>query len=75
MYLVLIGYNTQLPHKQHHSAAKRIALPHQIPKALLPYNITGVLRQRNMAQMKEQIKTTEKELSDKEIAYLSLPAN
>ena len=30
------------------------------------YNITGEPRQRNMAQMKEQIKTTEKELSDEE---------
>ena len=28
-------------------------------------------RQRNMAQMREQIKTPEKELSDKEIANLS----
>ena len=36
-----------------------------------PYNLTGALRQRNIAQMKEQIKTPEKELSNKEIAYLS----
>ena len=36
-----------------------------VPKALPPYNLTGVLRQRNMAQMKEQIKTPERELSDK----------
>ena len=28
-----------------------------------PYNITGVTRQRNMAQMKEQIKTPEKALA------------
>ena len=34
-------------------------------------NITGVLRQRNMAHMKEQIKTPEKNLIDKEIANLS----
>ena len=33
-----------------------------------PYNVTGPLRQRNMAQIKEQIKTPEKELSDEEIA-------
>ena len=32
---------------------------------------TGALRQRNMTQMKEQIKTPEKELSDKEIDNLS----
>ena len=42
-----------------------------MPKAPLPYNITGALRQRNMAQMKEQIKTPEKELSNKEIPNLS----
>ena len=36
-----------------------------------PYNITGEPRQRNMAQMKEQIKTPEKELSDKDINNLS----
>ena len=36
-----------------------------------PYNITGAQRQINMAQMKEQIRTPEKELSDKEIAKLS----
>ena len=32
---------------------------------------TGAPRQRNMAQMKEQIKTPEKELSNEEIANLS----
>ena len=42
-----------------------------MPKALPPYNSTGVPRQRNMAQMKEQSKTPEKELSDKQIANLS----
>ena len=35
------------------------------------YNVTGVLRQRNMAQMKEQIKTPEQELSNKERDNLS----
>ena len=42
-----------------------------IPKAPTPYNITGVPRQRNMAQKKEQIKTPEKELSDQELDNLS----
>ena len=36
-----------------------------------PYTLTGVLRQRNTAQMKEQSKTPERELGDKEIANLS----
>ena len=31
----------------------------------------GALRQRNMAQMKEQIKAPEKELSDKKVVNLS----
>ena len=35
-----------------------------------PYNITGALRQRNMAQMKDKIKTPEKELSSEEIDNL-----
>ena len=35
------------------------------------YNITGAPRQRNMAQMKEQSKTPEKELSNKEMDNLS----
>ncbi|KAF6099759.1 hypothetical protein HJG60_011497 [Phyllostomus discolor] len=38
-----------------------------MPKGLPPCNITSALRQRNMAQMKEQMKTPEKELSGKEI--------
>ena len=36
-----------------------------------PYKIAGVPRQRNMAQIKEQIKTLENELSDRDIANLS----
>ena len=36
-----------------------------------PYNRTGAPRQRNMPQMKEQFKTPEKELSDKEISNQS----
>ena len=44
----------------------------QIPKAPHPYNVTGVPRQRNVAQMNEQIKTPEKiQLSNEEIAILS----
>ena len=35
-----------------------------------PYNVTSALRQSNMAQMKEQSKTSERELSDEEIANL-----
>ena len=38
---------------------------------LCPLHVTGALRQRNMAQMKEQIKTPEKELCNEEIANLS----
>ena len=37
----------------------------------MPPNITGVPRQRNTAEMKEQIKTPEIELRDEEIANLS----
>ena len=33
--------------------------------------MTSMARQRNMAQNKEQIKSPEKQLSNKEIAYLS----
>ena len=60
-----------LPYTHCHKAAKRIALPWWIPKALPPYNLTGAPRQRNMAQMKKQIKTPQKELSNKEIDNLS----
>ena len=49
-----------LPHIQHHNSW-------QMPKTPPPYNVTGARRQINMAQMKEQIKPPEKELSDKEI--------
>ena len=51
-------------------AAKRVALAWRTPKALPPNYITDALRQRNMVKMKEQIKTPEKELSDKEPTYL-----
>ena len=60
-----------LPQRQCHNAVKRVALPWRIPKALPPYYITGALRQRNMTQMKEQIKIPRKELSNKEINNLS----
>ena len=36
-----------------------------------PYNVIGTPRQKNKAQMKEQIKTLKTELSDEEIANLS----
>ena len=52
-----------LPHIQHCSTVRRAAPP--------PYNLTGAPRQRNMAQMKEQSKTSEGELSDEEVANLS----
>ena len=60
-----------LPHRQCHSTAKRVALPEGIPKAPPLFNFSGVPRQRNMAQMKEQSKTSERELSDEDIANLS----
>ena len=60
-----------LPHRQQPSAARRVALPWGIPKAPPPYSLSGAPRQRNMAQMKEQSKTSERELSSEEIANLS----
>ena len=36
-----------------------------------PYHVTAVLRQINMAQMREQMKAPEKELNNEEIANLS----
>ena len=50
------------PNRQRHSTAKRVAPP--------PYNRSAAPGQRNMAQMKEQIKTPEKELSNEMIANL-----
>ena len=64
-----------LAHSHGHKAAKRVVLPRRIPKALLPYNLTGALRQRNMAQMKEQSRTPERELSDEEIANLLMESS
>ena len=60
-----------LPHRQHHSTAKRVVLPWWIPKTLPPYNLTGAPRQRNTAQIKEQSKTPEKELSNESLPNLS----
>ena len=49
-----------------------VALPWQIPKAPPPYYVTGALKQKYMAQMKEQIKAPEKiQLRDEEIVNLS----
>ena len=41
------------------------------PKALSPYNLSGALRQRNRAQMKEQSKASERDQSYEDIANLS----
>ena len=43
----------------------------EIKEKVYQNNQTGAPRQRNMAQMKEQSKTSERELSDEEIANLS----
>ena len=53
------------------SPTGRVALPGWIPKAPLPYNKSASSRQRNMAQMKEQSKASERELSEEEITNLS----
>ena len=45
--------------------------PGALHKAPPPHNLTVVPRQGNTAQMKEQSKTSERELSDEEIANLS----
>ena len=63
-----------LPHIQRHNASMCVALPWQIPKAICVIRIyvTGVPRQKKMAQMEEQIKAPEEiQLSDEEIANLS----
>ena len=59
-----------LLHREHHSTTKRVAPPWSIPKALPLHNLTGVPRKRNRVQMKEQSKTSERELSDEEMANL-----
>ena len=60
-----------LPHRQHGSTARRVALSWWLSKAPAPYNLTGALRQRNMSQMKEQSKTSERQLSAEDIANRS----
>ena len=52
-----------LPHRQHCSTARRVAPP--------PHSLSAVPGQRNRAQMKEQSKTSERDLSNEEIANLS----
>ena len=52
-----------LPHRQCHSTARRVAPP--------PHSLSAVPGQRTRAQMKEQSKTSERELSNEEIANLS----
>ena len=49
-----------LPNRQPSSAAKRFALRGWILQAQSPYNLSGAPRQRNMVQMKEQRKTSER---------------
>ena len=58
-----------LLHIQAHNPLTWAAWPWQILKAQCPLTVT--VRQRNMAQMKEQIKAPEMELSDEERANLS----
>ena len=53
------------------STMQQRGLPCQILKSPPPYYITGVPRQRNMAQMTEQSKISERELRDEEIANIS----
>ena len=61
------------PPQAAHSTARKVALPGWICKAPPPYNLqlNRGPKQRNMAQMKEHSKTSERELSDEEIANLS----
>ena len=59
-----------LPHIQYHNAARWVPLPWQISKAP-PLTMSQVHQDKNVAQMKEQIKPPEKELSGEEIAILS----
>ena len=59
-----------LPHRQHPSAAIGLPCPGEYLRPC-PYTLTGAVRQRNMAQMKEQSKASERELSEEEIANLS----
>ena len=59
-----------LPHIQHHNAAKWVSLPLWIPKAL-PLQHNRYAETKKKVQIKEQIRTPEKELSDEEISNLS----
>ena len=54
-----------------HIAAKWVATSWWTPKAPPLTTLTGALRQKNMAQKKEQIKASKTELSNKETANLS----
>ena len=59
-----------LPNIQCHNAPKWVALPRQILKA--PLLTTKLVHQdKEIWEIREQIKTPEKELSDEEIANLS----
>ena len=59
-----------LPHIQHHNTAMWVASPGEYLR-LHPLECTGRQRQKNMAQMKEQIKAPKIELSFKETTNLS----
>ena len=50
---------------------RELPFPGRIPKALPPYNLSFAPRQRNMAQIKEESRASERELSEEEIANLS----
>ena len=60
-----------LPHRQHCSAARRFALHGRIPKALPPLRLIRNHWQQNRDKVKEQSGTSERELSEEDIANLS----
>ena len=66
----IVSHLTPLPCTEPHH--RKEDFPHQAnTESPTSYNLTGEPRQRNMAQMKEQMKTSEKELIIEEIANLS----
>ena len=59
-----------LPHRQRIEEQEGLPGPGEYQRPPPPYNLAGVPRERNRAQMKEQSKTSEKELNYEEIANL-----
>ena len=61
------------PPQAGHSTARKVALPWGIPKVPPPYNVelNRGPKQRNRAKMKEQSKTSGRELNEEEITSLS----